>query len=981
MYNVDYIKEKFKDLTFSIDDDLFLEMLFLKFRGETIKFATFLKKQQMSQEKKLLQDIINLETTTLGNSNFALLEDKKFELENLRKEKVRGHITRTRLQWLNEGEKPTSFFCKLEKKHCAEKTMKKLETNSGTVVTGQKHILKEIQNFYCKLFKSKDCNVETHNQKEEIKRANVKCIPKVQLGQPISVTELGSALKKMKNSKSPGIDGISVDFLKVFWGKLKFFITNAINSCYSKGIMSTSMRQAIITCIPKGDKDRKFIKNWRPISLLTVIYKLASSVIAERIKPFLNAIISEPQSGFIPGRCIGDCTRLIYDLMFYTEKHHIPGLLMQIDFEKTFDSVSWKFLYNVLESFGFDDNFIKWVKLFNTDIKAYVTQCGFLSDPILIERGCRQGDPLSPYLFILVAEVLCSLISRSPNVIGFSIGNTVFKLTQFADDTTLILDGSANSLQAALNILEIFGDISGLKINMEKTKLIWIGSEISSTQKLKVSHKLQWGENIFNLLGINFSNDLNMLPILNYQNAISKAKKIINSWKYRYLTPLGKITVIKTLILSVFTHLFMAIPTPIGILNEINKLLFNFVWDGKPDKIVRDRLCTSRLSGGLNMTNIYNFEKSMKTRWLKQMLISNHKSWLDLLQNDINLTFFSSLGSQWCLSVIYKLNPFWKTVFTYFNKFSQNVMYKTNLDILSTNLWLNKPLGTENIYFVDWFKNGIHVIGDIVKSDGHLLTLDEIKNRFGFKPNFFNYFTMRSLLKKFIEQNSFSNNFEFHRPYIPLNIRLLVGPQAGSKNIYKVFQQSCGIVPNNELKWNQSLDCNVIPWRPLYKSCFYSILDNHYAWFQYRILHRILGVQDLLFKVKISDTNKCRLCGEQKETIIHLFTECRKSVVLWENLLSWIHSNVTIRIELNKADKILGYVQPDSNFWSLNLILTVTRYYIFTCAKATRQLNIYHLQSVIKQKYLEQETLSKLSNKNDFFEKNWSVWKNIFINI
>ena len=89
----------------------------------------------------------------------------------------------------------------------------------------------------------------------------------------------------------------------------------------------------------------------------------------------------------------------------------------------------------------------------------------------------------------------------------------------------------------------------------------------------------------------------------------------------------------------------------------------------------------------------------------------------------------------------------------------------------------------------------------------------------------------------------------------------------------------------------------------------------------------------------------------------------------------------SIRIELNKADKILGYVQPDSNFWSLNLILSVTRYYIFTCAKATHQLNIYHLQSAIKQKYLEQETLSKLSNKNEFFEKNWSVWKNIFINI
>ena len=380
----------------------------------------------------------------------------------------------------------------------------------------------------------------------------------------------------MKNSKSPGIDGISVDFLKVFWGKLKFLIVNAINSCYSKGIMSTSMRQAIITCIPKGNKDRKLIKNWRPISLLTVVYKLASTVIAERIKPFLNNIISESQSGFMPDRCIGDSTRLIYDLMFYTEKHHIPGLLMQINFEKAFDSVSWKFLYTVLESFGFDDDFIKWVKLFNTDIKAYVSQCGILSDPIPVERGCRQGDPLSPYLFILVAEVLCCLINRSPEVIGLSIGTTLLKLSQFADDTTLILDGSANSLQAALNILELFGDISGLKINTEKTKLIWIGSEVSSKRKLNVTQELQWGETQFNLLGINFSTELNMIPILNYQNAIAKAKKIINSWKFRYLTPIGKITVIKTLILSVFTHLFMAIPTPIDILDELNKLQLNF---------------------------------------------------------------------------------------------------------------------------------------------------------------------------------------------------------------------------------------------------------------------------------------------------------------------------------------------------------------------------------------------------------------------
>ena len=190
------------------------------------------------------------------------------------------------------------------------------------------------------------------------------------------------------------------------------------------------------------------------------------------IYDLMNDIISEPQSGFISGRSIGDCTRLIYDLMSYTKKHNIPGLLMLIDFEKAFDSVSWNFLYNVLEAFGFDENFINWIKLFNNDIKAYITQCGILSQPIPIERGCRQGDPIAPYHFLLVVEVLSCLIVQSSDICGITIGKTTFKLTQFADDTTLILDGSATSLQSAMNILEIFGEFSGLKVNCEKTKLI-----------------------------------------------------------------------------------------------------------------------------------------------------------------------------------------------------------------------------------------------------------------------------------------------------------------------------------------------------------------------------------------------------------------------------------------------------------------------------------------------------------------------------
>ena len=117
---------------------------------------------------------------------------------------------------------------------------------------------------------------------------------------------------------------------------------------------------------------------------------------------------------------------------------------------------------------------MQWIKLFNTEITAYVLQCGFLSKPIHINRGCRQGDPISAYLFLIGAEILARLIQFNPNITGLKIKNIEFRLTQFADDTTLILDGSQHSLQSALNTLEIYGNLSGLKMNKEKTKVIWI---------------------------------------------------------------------------------------------------------------------------------------------------------------------------------------------------------------------------------------------------------------------------------------------------------------------------------------------------------------------------------------------------------------------------------------------------------------------------------------------------------------------------
>ena len=670
------------------------------------------------------------------------------------------------------------------------KTVQKICLDNGEVVTDQKNILHNIKEYYATLFKNKDSELSNINFSEIIESHHLKRLTQLQaqsLEGLVTLSELGIALKGMKNNKTPGIDGFPSEFFKVFWCKLKFLILRAFNLSYNKGLLSVTLRQSIINCIPKGDKPRQYLKNWRPISLLCVLYKLLSSVIANRLKGVLGSLISQTQCGFLKGRYIGEVTRFIYDVMKYTENNELDGLLMLIDFEKAFDSISWSFLYDVLYHFGFKKGFVNWVKLLNRNIRATVVQAGVKSDYLNIERGCKQGDPIAAYLFILCAQILTYMIEQNPEIKGLYIDKQI-KLCQFADDTTIILDGSKESLEAALNTIEIFGSISGLKMNTSKTKVVWIGRKKHSKDKLNVATNLSWGTSTFTLLGILFSSDLEDMPSLNYNIAMEKSKILLSNWRKRQLTPLGKIVVLKTFIISQFVHLFSVLPSPSKeMIQKLNKLFFSFIWNDKPDKIKRIYLTQDFQEAGLRMVNLENFIAALKVSWIRRISMSQETPYLSLFEKTVSpVAKLLQLGPDYGKILVQKTNNiFWREVILSWKKFCENERLDGNEDILSTSLWYNPLLSKTELFFPKWYNRGIVTVGDIVDVNGNVLEQKDLEKKFDLPSiNILDYYRVKILTNVFVKKHRKEDLFTVALPTIPKSLTVLILNKKGNRGIY-----------------------------------------------------------------------------------------------------------------------------------------------------------------------------------------------------
>ena len=983
VYSSDFIdNDNGELLEITIDHDLFLNTLLCQIRGETIRFSKQLTRNRNQEEKDLLTKITRLERevdseTPVDEQKLNNLEESKVKLEQIREDKLKGHQIRSRYQHIKDWEKPSKYFLNLEKKNFLNKNIIELKDKNDKIISNPNKILKMQEDFYTDLFSTKNVNITQHTRYSHFLK-NIPTITdntRLEINTLINIKELEEAIKTSKNNKAPGPDGFSNEFFKLFMPELKYWLFRVYLEAIERDYLNNLILEGTITCIPKGGKDRNSLKNWRPLTHLNSIYKFFSTIISNRIKKNLGSIIAPDQTGFISKRFLGENTRLLLDTLTYCEQNSVGGLIIVVDYAKAFDTIEWPFIEYCLNLFGYGNFITNAVKLLQKNSYSKIEQNGHFSDKIILSRGCRQGDPISPYLFVICAEVLSHVIRENKDIRGLMIGETELKLSTYADDTTLFLKEDRDSMRCILDVLRWFNKISGLAINKEKTKVIKIGASRDRRIPWEGQFGLKWDYK-FEVLGINYDDfNLENITELNLSLKINKIKKLIRTWSTRKLTPYGKVTIVKSLLLSKITHILLSLPSPKAqTIKSIEQIFLSFIWNDKPAKFSKAILEAEIANGGLKLHDLSTFDKALKLGWLKRYLCSQGK-WKVFLDME-NFDEIFNFGNDFVERMYEIIDiPFWKDILGSLKILLKCDTCTTLHNICTTPLWYNNllkiPLKNQ------WLKNGVTLIGDVLTENCRIMPIENFKKFFNIKTNFLEYGGFILTIKNYIDNLEIPTR-NLTRPVNSLLNIVLNRDASGVSNLYKSIHKTNPVIAQNICtKWYNKSGIILHP-QDIKRSFTVTnrqIDDSYLRYTQFRTLHYRYFTNDLLVKCKIQSDDTCSVCNSAKDSNYHMLLECIPTQNLWSAVENWIRQICHNDYNLSDRRKIIGDLE---NKDCINIIILNTKKVLYLCKLDKKIPHIAQVKSNVRKVFNHDLYKYSINNRQTLFEKKWSLLFDFF---
>ena len=589
---------------------------------------------------------------------------------------------------------------------------------------------------------------------------------------------------------------------------------------------------------------------------------------------------------------------------------------------------------------------------------------------------------MSPYLFIIYVELLANRVRRCDKIKGLYTGPIENKISQYADDTNFPTYPSRESLNSLLTILSNYAIISGLKPNYDKCKILRVGSIKNTNFTIETSHPVTWADGSVDVLGIHLPGDYSQITTLNFNYRIEKVRKFLQPWKGMGLTVYGKITIIKSLVISQFTYLFMSLPSPnAAFFQKYDNIIFQFLWGGKRNWVKKDDVYKPYDKGGLNLTSLREFNAALKAAWIPR-LYCNTKSFCSVYYKTILdqfggiLLFFANLekkdhnildpiASVFLKEIIYPWLQYNYTPIDKIDNFLQEIIWN------NSNVRINR----DPVLWKQFIDVGIIFINDLFDETCSFMKYDEFIVKFGKICTYYKYNQLVSAIPS-VWKKAKPNTIKIWVCMPNMRNKIWLTGDKINRDIYTYLlklNSSDDISLHIKHYWHDILDCH-IPWKKVFSLPYRITMDPKLRYFQYKLIRKFLPSNRLLYTWNMIDDHVCTFCKEVTEDYFHLFWDCNFVSKFWSCAVQWYRTITQSSVSINAMKCVLGDVEDHANIL-FNAFLLMGRYFIYRCKLLGNSINMNCFKLFVKCVYTVEKQSACMNGKQSELAEKWGAFE------